>query len=120
MGLGGGTLKGDIHFQNGSRISNVLKPLNPLDCANKAYIDSKVASTGGLSQSRADGRYLSLNGGKMKGTLNMQNNKIIGVTDPLGEAGVTNVRWVKSYVSNHVASKGDLTQVTADNTYLQK
>ena len=120
LGLGGGTLKGDIHFENESRISNVLKPLNPLDCANKAYIDSKVAGTGGLSQSRADGRYLSLNGGKMKGTLNMQNNKIIGVAVPLGEAGVTNVRWVKSYVSNHVASKGDLTQATADNRYLQK
>ena len=79
LGLGGGTLQRGVHTLNASKITNLGNPQVATDAANKCYVDSKV-TTGALTQTRADAHYLQKSGGSMGETINMGNNKIIGLS----------------------------------------
>ena len=81
LGKGGGQFQGNIHFLNGGRISHLAKPLNATEAASKSYVDSKLPKSG-LTRFTADNRYLSLNGGGLKGTFNMNDNKISNLKRP--------------------------------------
>ena len=57
-----------------------------------------------MTQTKADGRYLQKSGGTLSGRLNMSNNLIISLGSPTGDAGATNVGWVKTYVANQTGN----------------
>ena len=57
---------------------------------------------GGLTQSTADNCYLSLNGGGLKGTLNMTQNKITNLAKPTDDLDATNKSWVESKIPRGV------------------
>ena len=65
LGLGGGSLQGGLHFVNASKISNLGNPQVATDAANKRFVDSKVTSVSGLTQTKADARYLKKTGGSL-------------------------------------------------------
>ena len=69
------------------------------DAAKKRYVDSKVTSGSGLTQTEGDARYLKKTGGSLSGNLNLQNNRISGLASPTGAAGATNCGWVESYAT---------------------
>ena len=64
---------------NNHKITQMGTPTQLSDAATKGYVDGKVSGGGGLTQAKADGRYFRKNE-----TINMQNNKIIGLADPTG------------------------------------
>ena len=95
LGLGGGSLQGGLHFLNASKITNLGNPQTATDAANKRYMDSKVSRGSGITQTKADARYLQKIGGTLSGRVNMSNNLIIGLADPTGAAGAATKGYVK-------------------------
>ena len=106
LGKGVGELKGALHFLNASKITNLGNPQAPTDGANKRYVDSKLGQSG-MTQHTADNRYLSRNGGGLKGNLNMRNNKVTSLADPVDPNNATNRSWVETHtVGNYLALDG--------------
>ena len=106
LGKGGGELKGALHFLNVSKITNLGNPQAPTDGANKHYVDSKLGQSG-MTRHTADNRYLSLNGGGLKGNLNMRNNKVTSLADPVDPNDATNRSWVETHtLGNNLALDG--------------
>lgn len=62
------------------QIHTVTDPTAAQDAATKNYVDTQLATLGGLSMSTADARYLRLAGGTMSGNINMNSNPISGVS----------------------------------------
>ena len=106
LGKGGGELSGALHFLNASKITNLGNPQSATDPANKRYVVSRF-SQGGLTRLTADNRYLSLNGGGLKGTLKMTNNKITNLADPVDPNDSTDKSWVEAHtVGKYLPNSG--------------
>ena len=72
-----------------NRITTLGSPTENLDAVNRGWVKGSF-----LTQGVADGVYLGKDGGSMSDNLNMQNNKIIGLADPTGLAGVATKHYV--------------------------
>ena len=95
--LTGGTMAGTINMGNHS-ITNVNNPTNTNDVANKFYVDTSISSLSNSLKSL----YLPLSGGTLSGTLNLSNNRIMGVGTPTSNNDAVN----KSYVDNYITGAG--------------
>ena len=95
--LSGGTMTGTINMGNHS-ITNVNNPTNTNDVANKSYVDTSISSLSNSLKSL----YLPLSGGTLSGTLNLSNNRIMGVGTPTSNNDAVN----KSYVDNYITGAG--------------
>ena len=75
----GDTNVGTLSMANGATITNLPNPTEATDAADKAYVDSQVASITTYN----DSRYLQLAGGTMMGNIAMSGNNITGLADPI-------------------------------------
>ena len=59
-------------------------------------MDRKVVAAGGIMQLMADNRYLSVNGRGLRGNLNMTNNEITNLSEPVDGNDAANKLWVSN------------------------
>ena len=90
--LVGGTLSGNLSMGT-HLITNVLAPISPTDAANKATVDAVYTWTSELINSLLTG-YVNKSGSTMTGQLNMANNYIINVADPIWPKDCANKNYV--------------------------
>ena len=93
LSVSGGQLVGTLNMQN-NKIIGLADPTRSAGAATKCYVDSKLSQSG-MTQFTADNRYLSLNGGGLKGVLNMGHNRIINLPKATDNEDVASVVWVK-------------------------
>ena len=94
------------------KIVQLGTPTQANDAASKGYVDQSWDRVT-CAQHTADNRYLSLNGGGLRGNLNMRGYKVIQLGDPTQAQDSAH----KNYVDDQVATR--LTQVDADSRYLE-
>ena len=89
---------------NDNNIGQLKTPTEDDDAATKKYVDDKPR---GITQLKADNRYLSLNGGGLGGSLNMNDtNKITNLADPTNDKDATKKQqWSGQTFSSHVWNK---------------
>ena len=102
------TVNQDLSMNN-HKITQMSEPTKAVDAATKSYVDGK----GYITQFTADNRYLSLNGGGLKGVLNMTNNRIENLADPTGNNDAVPKKWAEDNLSG-------VTQATADGRYIKR
>ncbi|MFT4261078.1 MAG: hypothetical protein ACMXX9_01445 [Candidatus Woesearchaeota archaeon] len=127
----GGVLSGALNMGN-NIISNVSTPIDGSDVATKDYVDTlldtfsngsvmeintgdgltggPITDTGTISFDTVwgDARYLRIIGGVLSGALNMGNNIISNVSDPVDDSDVA----TKAYVDSLVGGGGDMSSFT--------
>ena len=112
---------------NNNIITNLPSPVNPGDGVNKTYVDNSISShltapfikitpIPGLTATNTQdalseltkeiAKCLPLSGGKMAGTINMNNNSITNLATPTQdqETYAANVQYVNTYVQNNLTS----------------
>jgi hypothetical protein len=104
----GGQLTGNVDIGQ-NKITSSHVPVSPEDMANKAYVDS--VTTGGVTETQADLKYLKLTGGTMVGDIDMGGNSILSTSIPINDNELVN----KGYVD----STATFTEGQADMKYLQ-
>ena len=123
----GGTLSGRINMNN-NLIIGLSDPTGDGGAAMKRYVDSKLGQAG-MTQFTADNRYLSSNGGGLKGALNMNHNRIFNLPKATDNEDATSVAWFKENTLtpiqvenkiNQLMPKGTLSQVSADKLHVTK
>ena len=95
----GDSMSGILDMQN-NRIIQVSTPSLGTDAVNKNYVDNYVASYTASQLAN----YLPLTGGNLTGTLDLGNNNITSVADPINPTDATNRQWVESYVTSSITS----------------
>ena len=102
LDLAGGTMSGNIDFNEQATIVNVPTPLEPGDAANRQFVvDSKSEAINAAAAytnqeiSILDAAKLSLTGGTMTGNINMNGNEIImdnGIIEGAMEVWVSSLK----------------------------
>ncbi len=95
----GDSMSGILDMQN-NRVIRVATPSLGTDAANKDYVDNYVASYTASQLAN----YLPLTGGNLTGTLDLGNNFITSVADPINPTDATNRQWVENYVTSALTS----------------
>lgn len=101
------TINGDLDMNAGSSgtITNLPNPTNSGDAANKAYVDSQVATR------------LALTGGTMTGAIAMSNNKVTGLATPTADQDAATKAYVDS-VAQGIDAKASCAAATVGNVTL--
>lgn len=101
------TINGDLDMNAGSSgtITNLPNPVNSGDAANKAYVDSQVATR------------LALTGGTMTGAIAMSNNKVTGLATPTADQDAATKAYVDS-VAQGIDAKASCAAATVGNVTL--
>ena len=85
-----------------NRITTLADPTDQLDAANKKYVDSRLGQSG-ITQHTADNRYLSLNGGGLRGNLNMYDNRITNLGSPTDNNDAATKGWLENRPSSGIS-----------------
>lgn len=101
------TINGNLDMDAGSSgtITNLPNPTNSGDAANKAYVDSQVATR------------LALTGGTMTGAIAMSNNKVTGLATPTADQDAATKAYVDS-VAQGIDAKASCAAATTGNVTL--
>ena len=91
LSLSGGTMTGDIEMSE-NKITDLATPDQPNDAATKDYVDAALTD---FSVSLPESK-LSLSGGTMSGTINMNNNVISNLQTPALDLDAANKGYVDS------------------------
>ena len=104
LSLSGGTMTGDIEMSE-NKITDLATPDQPNDAATKDYVDAALTD---FSVSLPESK-LSLSGGTMSGTINMNNNVISNLQTPALDLDAANKGYVDNAFSNVDLANLDIT-----------
>ncbi|MBF5051166.1 hypothetical protein CLAVI_000802 [Candidatus Clavichlamydia salmonicola] len=90
LSLLGGKLAGDIDV-GGNSITGLATPHHPTDAVNLTYLQSSIAMI-----SAKNLNVLSLSGGKLSGSIDLDGNIITGLSNPVHPTDAVNVAFVKN------------------------
>lgn len=105
--LTGGTLTGDLNL-SGHRLTNIATPSDSTDAATKGFVDTAFQTIESELATSLSG-YLPLKGGTLTGQINMNGNKLIGITNPVADTDAANKYYVDSRFNNLSSSYLPLT-----------
>ena len=107
--LSGATFSGIVSL-GANKITNLANPINSMDAANKAYVDSVANGTSYVTSQI----YLPLTGGALTGTLSMGSHKITNLSNPTNMQDAT----TKNYVDVVTSSVQTIITNLMENTYV--
>ena len=119
-----GVMAGPLNMSN-NKITHLATPTNSNDCVNKSYVDTKLATKANSITSQ---NYVKKDGTvAMTGDLNLNNNKIINVSDPQSDKDSATRGWVRKQIARFDHHSGDgeinifkkINPITVTTIYLQ-